>query len=311
MVCQDDDYKSFEQFLKNLCPMLRLREPIRFMNVSMLKHSWWVGVIGTISLAHGYAASVMHKTMRVEHGRPVVVVSQKSVLLLEFLKEPIADALVPHTEADIRHCRARYRYQLYDGASGSITNGQGIVEEIFQTVLITPTGRQVKDVGSRVGISAGEFYLWWSEGGAGARSWVYYRTDSPIRFIQQPQQVAFESVDSEQFRRYLGSRNAQEFVAAGKTVQVIGPAVFSGDLPTDTPASARIESGRVRDGVFELKLSNLATNQHYIIESSYELKTGNWIPVHTFIAHEADLNWSDPLGKDVDMIFYRIREGAN
>jgi hypothetical protein len=276
----------------------------------MLKHGWWVGVIGVVSLTHGYAAAVMHKTMRVEHGRPVVVVSQKSVLLLEFLKGPLADALVPHTEADIRHCRARYRYQLYDGPTGSVTKGQGMVEEIYQTVLITPAGRQVKDIGSRIGISAGEFYLWWSEGGAGARSWVYYRTDSPIRFIQQPQQVTFESVDAEQFRRYLTSRNVHEFVAAEKTVEVIGPAVFSGDLPTETPASARVESGRVREGVFELKLSNLATNKHYIIESSYELKTGNWTAIHSFNAREASFEWSDPMGKDVDVMFYRIREGA-
>lgn len=68
-------------------------------------------------------------------------------------------------------------------------------------------------------------------------------------------------------RHALASRNVQDFVSAGKTVQVIGPAVFSGDLPTDTPVSARIESGRVRDGAFELKLSNLATNKHYIIEN--------------------------------------------
>ena len=268
------------------------------------------GVIGAVSLTQGFAAGVMNKTLRVEHGRPLVVVSQKHVLLLEFFKEPIGEALVRHEELETRHCRARYRYQVYDGATGAVTNGQGTVEEIYRTVVNTPAGRQVQDIGSRVGISAGEFYLWWSEGGAGARSWVYYRTDSPIRFIQQPQQVAFESVDGEQFRRYLASRNAQEFVAAGMTVHVVGPAVFSGDIPTEAPTSARVASGRVLNGAFELKLTNLATNKHYIIESSYELKTGSWAPVHTFIAHESDHEWSDPLGKDVDVAFYRIREGA-
>ena len=154
-----------------------------------------------------------------------------------------ATSFLPQDDPDTRHCRARYRYQVYDGATGAVTNGQGTVEEIYKTVLSTPAGRQLKDMGCHVGISAGEFYLWWSEGGAGARSWVYYRTDSPIRFIQQPQQVAFESVDGEQFRRYLASRNVREFVAAGTTVRVIGPAVFSGDLPTEAPASARIASG--------------------------------------------------------------------
>jgi hypothetical protein len=66
----------------------------------------------------------------------------------------------------------------------------------------------------------------------------------------------------------------------------------------------------VHDGVFELKLSNLATNKNYIIESSYELKAGNWTPVHSFIPHESNHEWSDPIGRDIDVMFYRIREGA-
>jgi hypothetical protein len=81
-------------------------------------------------------------------------------------------------------------------------------------------------------------------------------------------------------------------------------------LPTDKPVFARIESGRVHDGVFELKLSNLATNQHYIIESSYDLGPGNWTPVHTFLAEAGSQEWSDPIGKDINTLFYRIREGA-
>ena len=58
-----------------------------------------------------------------------------------------------------------------------------------------------------------------------------------IRFIQQPQQIAFDSVDREQFRRYLASRNVQEFVTAGKTVHVstaFGKAIeFMCDLSPD------------------------------------------------------------------------------
>jgi hypothetical protein len=285
-------------------------ERFQFMNVPILKPAWWMVVVGALSLAQGFAAGIMNKTLRVEHGRPIVVVSQKSVLLLEFIKEPIADALVAHPEPDTRHCRARYRFQVYDGATGSVTNGQGTVEELLQTVSRSATGNQVKDVGSHTGISAGEFYLWWSEAGAGARSWVYYRADSAIRFVQQPQRVAFEAVDREQFRRYLASKNVQEFAAAGTTVQVIGPAVFSGDLPDETPVSARVESGRVHHSVFELKLSNLATNKPYVIERSYELRTESWTSVHTFIAHESNHQWSEPLGKDVNVAFYRIREGA-
>jgi hypothetical protein len=116
-------------------------------------------------------------------------------------------------------------------------------------------------------------------------------------------------VDREQLRRYLASRNVQEFVALGKTLQVIGPAVFSGDLPTETPGSGRVESGQVANGVFELKLLDLVTNQHYIIESSYDLKSGSWAPVQTFVARESNYEWSDPLVKDVNLIFYRIRQG--
>ncbi|HXJ60430.1 MAG TPA: hypothetical protein VNU68_27610 [Verrucomicrobiae bacterium] len=256
------------------------------------------------------ASALTNKTLRAEHGRPLVIVSDKAVLWLEFLKESVGEALVPHREADIRHCRAQYRYQLYDGITGSITNGHGVVEEVYQVVVDTPAGRQLKDVGCRVGISAGEFYLWWSEGGAGARSWIYYRTDSPIRFLQQPLNATFEMIDAGQFRRYLSSRNVQEFVAAGKTVQVLGPAVFSGDWPTETPTAARIESGRVHRGIFELKLSSLGPNKHYIIERSYELKSGNWTTIHAFTAREVTHEWSDPLNQGVDVMFYRIREGS-
>ena len=93
-------------------------------------------------------------------------------------------------------------------------------------------------------------------------------------------------------------------------MQVLGPAIFSGDLPTETVASGRIASGQVREGAFELKLATLSTNTHYIIESSYELKTGTWTPVHTFIARGSDYEWAEPLGQGPDMTYYRIREGA-
>src|ERR1041385_8395597 len=279
------------------------------MKNSILTEAALVVAIGGLSLAPGFAAQKTGKTLRVEHGRPVVLVSQKSVLLLEFVKEPYTNAIVPHAEKDIRHCRARYRYQVFDGDTGSVSHGEGMVEEAYQRIQTTATGSNVKDVGCHVSINAGEFNLSWSEGTAGARSWLYYRTDSPIRFSQQPQQVAFEAVDQEQFQQYLASRNVQEFMAARKMVQVIGPAVFSAELPTDKPVFARIESARVQDGAFELKLSNLATNQTYVIESSYELGPGSWTVVHMFVARAAEQEWSDPLGNDVNMAFYRIREG--
>jgi hypothetical protein len=251
------------------------------------------------------------KTLRVEHGRPVVVVSEKGVLLLELIKEPIKDALVATREENVRHCQARYRFRLFEGTAGSITNGEGTVQEVYRVVSGSATGRKVEDAGSQTTISAGEFSMWWSEASAGSRSWLYYRVNSGIRFIQQPQEVTFDSVDAELFRRYLGSRNVQEFVSAGRTVQVIGPAVFTGDLPDERPTMARIESCRLRDGAFELKLSNLARNKHYVIDSSYEVRTGNWNAVHTFIAGETEHSWSDPLGKDVTTAFYRIREGSH
>ncbi len=273
----------------------------------------WTGLIlGAVTFVtgQGFAAVPQNKTVRVDHGRPVVVVSQKSVLVLEFAKEPIAEALVHHPEAEgIRHCRAHYRFQFYDGATGTVTNGQGAVAEIRQAVPGTG-GTQTKDIGSQTGIGAGDFALSWSEGGAGARSWLYYRTDSPVRFLQQPQRVIYESIDREKMRLYLASRNVQEFAASGRTVQVIGPAVFSGELPTETPAAGRVEGGRVRDGAFELKLSGLATNAHYIIESAYDVTSGNWSPVHSFIARQSTLEWSEAFSKEVNMIFYRIRQAA-
>src|SRR5688572_26104199 len=137
---------------------------IRFLafarwRLAVLKKVLISALFCTLSVSPGFAAGVS-KTMRVDHGRPLVMVSQKAVLLLEFLKEPIKDTLVPHEEPDTRHCQARYRYQLFDGASDSIANGHGTVEEIFQVVSSNATGRQLKDRGSRTGIDAGEFHLW-------------------------------------------------------------------------------------------------------------------------------------------------------
>jgi hypothetical protein len=268
---------------------------------------WLILVLGGFSLLPADAATPF-KTVRVDHGRPIIVVSERSVLLLEFLKN--REALIPHEGEGWEHCRERYRYQLFDGATGTITNGEGMVEEIYKTVFIGATGREVKDMGSRTGIGAGAFGFNWSRGTAGERSWLYYHAQSPIRFIQQPKELSYDKITRELFQKYLASRNVQEFVSANQTVQVIGPAVFSGDLPTDIPTSARIESARVHDGAFELKLSNLETNKHYIIDSSYELKAGSWNAVHTFIAGESNHEWSDPLGKDVSITFYRIREAA-
>src|SRR5262245_12916260 len=166
------------------------------MNDPIFRRRWAVAVLGALALtlAQGFSAVPQNKTVRVDHGRPVVIVSHKSVLVLEFATEPIADALVPHPEAEgIRHCRASYRYRFFDGATGTLTNGQGAVAEIRQAVPGTG-GTQTRDIGSRTGIGAGDFQLTWSEGGAGARSWLYYRTDSPIRFLQQPERVSFDSV---------------------------------------------------------------------------------------------------------------------
>jgi hypothetical protein len=256
-----------------------------------------------------HATTNVGKTMRVEHGRPIVVVSQDAVLWLEFLPESRAAAAGSNSDPDRRYCRAQYRYQIFDAASGAVTKGQGTVEEVFQVVSRSATGQQLEDRGSRTSIDAGGFHLGWSEGTAGSRSWIYYRTDSPIRFIQQPQQLTFDAVDAKAFRRYLAARNVQEFSAAQQSVQVIGPAVFSGDLPDETPVPARIEYGRLHDGTFELKLVNLTTNTPYLIESSYALTRGGWNPVHKFVATSAELVWSDPVGKDVNMAFYRIRQG--
>ena len=263
--------------------------------------------LSAIILPFAAETAAVSKTMQMEHGRPIVVVSQNSVLWLEFLSDS-RDA-VSQPEPDVRSCRANYRYQLFDAATGTVTNGQGAVEEIYKVVSRSATGRQVEDQGSRTGIDAGEFHLWWSEGTAGARSWIYYRTDSPVRFVQQPQQIAFDAVTKDLFRRYLTSRNVQEFSAAQQTVQVIGPAVFSGDLPNETPSTARVESGRIQDGAFALKLANLTLNKSYLIESSYDLKSSNWKVVHKFVPSTTEHEWSDPLGKEVDTAFYRIREG--
>ncbi|HMJ64362.1 MAG TPA: hypothetical protein VK615_03335, partial [Candidatus Binatia bacterium] len=174
-----------------------------------MKNHFWTsaGIVAWLCLvsAAPVDAASMTKTLRVEHGRPVVVVSEKGVLLLELLKQPIKDALVSHDDADVRHCRAKYRYRLFDGATKSVTNGNGLVEEVLRVVSQTATGRNVEDAGSHTQIGAGEFSMSWSEASAGARSWLYYRVNSGIRFIQQPEGIPFESVDAAMFERYFKS----------------------------------------------------------------------------------------------------------
>jgi hypothetical protein len=260
------------------------------------------------SFSSGWGANAV-KTLRVEHGRPVVVVTDKQVLLLEFAAESREAAVVKHDGPELRHCRAKYHSELFDGATGTITDGQGMVEEIYRIASVTADGQQVEDAGSHTQITAGEFTVSWSEATAGARSWLYYRTDSPIRFIQQPKGITFDAVDRAQFERYFRSRNVTEFASAGRTVKIIGPAVFSGDMPLEDPIGARVDSCRIRDNAVELSLVDLAINRSYVVESSYELKPGNWNVVHTFPAHETTRTWSDPLSKDVGVVFYRIREG--
>jgi len=269
-----------------------------------------VSVFSLLSL-QAFAARSTCKTIRVEHVLPIIIVSEKSVLMLQFASQSRADATGPLAAKDIRHTCATYRYQVFDGTSGATSSGEGMVEEAYQSISTNANGVNVNDVGCHTKITAGEFDLSWSEATAGSRSWLYYCSDSPIRFIQQPQYSSFESIASDQFRRFLASRNVQEFVHAGRLVQVVGPAVFEAEMPTEKPVSAYIESGRIRDGAFELKLANLATNKSYVIESSYQIGPGNWTVIHSFIARQADQSWSDPLSKDVNTAFYRIREDVH
>ena len=278
------------------------------MKIPTSKTTCAIFLLAASFLSPVFAASTT-KTLRVEHGRPVILVSQTAVLLLEMLKVPTEKALVSHNSPDIRHCRESYRYQLYNGTDGSITNGQGTVEEIFKTVSRSATGAMVENLGSKTGLNAGEFSVWWSEANAGSRSWLYYHAKSNLRFIQQPRQLVFESMNQDLFKRYLTARNVEEFMGAGKMIQIMGPAVFSGDLPDETPVSGRIALFQIREGAVELKLSNLATNTTYRIESSYQMNQGNWNTVHSFSPLSTDYSWTDPLGKEVTVGFYRIRQG--
>ena len=254
-------------------------------------------------------ASSVGKTLRVEHGKPVICVSQNGVLALEFLKEPREKAMIEYTPHVRQHWQARFHYKLYDRATDSETEGEGRVDENYRVVSRDASGDRLEDLGSHTRIVAGEFSIGWSTGTAGARSWLYYRADSTIRFIQQPQAIAFDAIKRDLLKRYLASKNIEEFVSAGQTVQVIGPAVFAGDLPDETPVSARIDSCRIVDGAFEIGLTNLSVGKSYVIENSYELKTGNWNVVHSLIARETSHRWSDPLARGITQAFYRIREG--
>jgi hypothetical protein len=273
----------------------------------------WSAVIGmawlTLFSPTAFASSV-GKTLRVEHGKPVICVSQNAVLALEFLKEPYEKAMIEYTQHVRTHCRARFHYKLYDRATDAETEGEGTVDENYRVASRDASGDRLEDLGSHTRIVAGEFSIGWSMGTAGARSWLYYRADSTLRFIQQPQAIAFGAIHRDLLKRYLASKNIEEFVSAGQTVQVIGPAVFSGDLPDETPVSVRIDSCRIVDGAFEIGLTNLSVGKRYVIENSYELKTGNWNVVHSLVARETSQRWSDPLARDITQAFYRIREGG-
>jgi hypothetical protein len=279
------------------------------MNYPLHRYGFALLAIYLLSVTTGLGMGITSKTIRVEHGRPLVVVSQTAVLLLEFIKEPTQDAMIPHDEPDWKHCRAKYHFRVLDGVTGLLSDGDGTVEEIYRVISRAATGQTIEDMGSKTRIEISEFSLSWSQATAGSRSWIYYRANSAIRFLQQPQQLNFARTGRDQLQRYLNSKNVEEFVTAGRSVQVIGPAVFSGDLPSEEPVSARIESCGIHEGAFELKLSDLATNRHYVIESSFEQRPGNWNAVHTFVAKEPKHSWSDPLAESVNRVFYRIREG--
>lgn len=273
----------------------------------ILSHSLVVAVQLIAASASG-GSSGANKAIRVEHGRPVILVSHNTVLTLEFLSQSSEKVLIPHPEGDVRECRAEYRFRLFLVSSGAVTNGVGRVSEVYETVARGPGGNQVRNMGSQVAIDVGEFHLSWSEATAGVRSWLYYRTDSPVRFLEQPEAVAFDSIGLAEMRRYHSSQNVHEFVSASRQVRVLGPAEFSGDLPTEVRTSAGLVGGGIRDGVFVLRLENLSAGRHYVVESSLSLGRGGWTPIHTLVATEPNAEWSDPLGPEDACLFYRIRE---
>jgi hypothetical protein len=248
------------------------------------------------------------KTLSVEHGKPIVCVSQNSVLVLEFAVESRADAAIRHVPAVGDDWRARYRYTVYDRSSGTTREGRGMVNEHMRVVSVSATGRNVEDAGSTNQIVVGDFSIGWSPAKPGSKSWLYYRSDSAIRLIQQESQIGYDAIGKVRLQQYQSTTNIVNTTVAGRTIQVMGPAIFAGDVPTTLGVSVRIRSCQMVEGAFQIGLMNLSVGAKYVIERSLVIGEGQWMPVDSFIASEPDQSWADAFRSEIDRAYYRIRQ---
>jgi hypothetical protein len=247
------------------------------------------------------------KTLGVEHGKPIICVSQNSVLVLELAVESRAEAAIRHVPRVGDDWRARYRYKVYERSSGTVREGRGMVNEHMRVVSVSAAGRNVEDAGSTNQIVVGDFSIGWSPGTPGSKSWLYYRSNSAIRLIQQEPQISFETIGQERLQHYQSTTNIVNASVAGRTIQVMGPAVFSGDIPTTHRISARIRSCQMVDGAFHINLMNLSVGTKYVIERSLVIGEGQWTAVDSILAKEPDQSWADAFRSDIDRAYYRIR----
>lgn len=68
---------------------------------------------------------------------------------------------------------ANYRWKFRPAAGGAELSGTGAVFEKYETVTEGRTGKEIKDVGSKLTVEAGPVHLTWSHGGSKA-AWIYY-----------------------------------------------------------------------------------------------------------------------------------------
>lgn len=258
------------------------------------------------------AASSFLKTIRFEHGHPIILRSGDAFLVLEFETHPHADV---HWDSGSEfQVRAPYRYLVFEGSGQvppSIQTGEMMEYFSYQDVIKEDgkSTRQLKNIGSIEHLKAGSFSMHWSNGGSGKASWLYLRNDPPIELILQLKDIPFEEID----RHFLESLDSTVNVFSVKRSNGVSYALNGFQTRhKDGEEMPRIIGITQRGSDVVLELDGLIPGKRYFFERSSSLGTGKWSMAGSFVADSKSQLRSPSHDGNVSLEFFRIsnhREG--
>lgn len=103
------------------------------------------------------------KSVQIKRGKMLLLQSDEFDLLVDF-------TAIGTPEHGAESAKYRWRYRSAGGAEQS---GSGTVFEKYETVVQTAKGREVRDAGGQLGITAGPILMTWSHGGTNS-AWIYF-----------------------------------------------------------------------------------------------------------------------------------------